>query len=264
MAVTFTILGTGAGPGVPSYFCDCPACREARADSGLARTRSGAVIRTRGENILIDASPDLRTQLLREDISFLACVFLTHWHYDHFGGLGDLEFFVRLKRIEPLKLFLPPEALMEFQAAYPFLSDVLEAIPWQLGQEYRFNDFTLTLYPARHSVPTAGLFLKAEQSGKTLAYFPDTAGLPEISREKLRQTDFLICDATFHGDNWYPHSHMTFEEAIRLGEELQARKTILTHLAMHYSSPVTVRQLQEKLLNYPQVSLAFDGMTIDL
>ncbi|HHV63700.1 MAG TPA: MBL fold metallo-hydrolase [Peptococcaceae bacterium] len=264
MTVTFTILGTGAGPGVPSYFCDCPACLEARANSALVRTRSGAVIRTGGENILIDASPDLRTQLVRENISSLACVFLTHWHYDHFGGLGDLEFFVRLKRMEPLKLFLPSEALVEFEAAYPFLSDVLEVTAWQFGQEYRFNDFLLTLYPARHSVPTAGLFLKAEQSGKTLAYFPDTAGLPEITQEKVRQADYFICDATFHGANWYPHSHMTFEEAIRLGEEVQARKTILTHLAMHYSTPVTVRELQEKLLDYPQVSLAYDGMTINL
>lgn len=261
MTVEFRILGTGAGPGVPSYFCDCIACKEAYEKPHLARTRSGAVIDSGKEKILIDASPDLRTQLVRERISSLDTVFITHWHYDHFGGLGDLEFYVKLSRQESIKLFLPPDAVCAFEAAYPFLLDVFDPIPWQFEKAYQFENFSLTPLSARHSIQTAGILVEAE---KRLAYFTDTAGLPDGTAKKIENVDFLVCDATFYGENWYPHSHMTNEEAIKLGQEIKAKKTILTHLAMHYSTPITVAQLEEKISDYPGVSLASDGMVIKI
>ncbi|ATW23640.1 MBL fold metallo-hydrolase [Candidatus Formimonas warabiya] len=261
MTVEFKLLGTGAGPGVPSYFCDCPACKEARENPCLARTRSGAVIDTGKEKILIDASPDLRSQLVREQITSLDYVFLTHWHYDHFGGLGDLEFYVKLSRRQPLKLFLPPEALEAFHSAYPFLPEVFDLITWQFEQVYCFENLTLTPLPARHGIQTAGLVL---ESKRKLAYFTDTSGLPDSTARIIEGTDFLVCDATFYGENWYPHRHMSLEEAIQLGKKVKAGNTVLTHLAMHYSTPVTVAQLAEEISAHPGVSLAYDGMVITL
>lgn len=261
MTVKFKLLGTGAGTGVPSYFCDCIACREAQENPHLARTRSGAVLDTGKEKILIDASPDLRSQLLQAQIRSLDYVFITHWHYDHWGGLGDLEFYVKLSRQEPLKLFLPPEAIGEFQAAYPFLPDVFDFIPWQFEQVYSFGNVTLTPLPARHSIQTAGVLVEAE---RRLAYFTDTSGLPASTAARIAGIDVLVCDATFHGENWLPASHMSVEAAIELGRELNARNTVLTHLSMHYSSPVTVADLREQISAYPEVSLACDGMVINL
>lgn len=261
MAATFQILGTGAGPGVPSYFCDCIACREAEGNPRMARTRSGAVVHTGNETILIDASPDLRNQLLKERINSLDYVFISHWHYDHFGGLGDLEFYVRLKRRKPLALFLPSEALEKFDSAFPFLQDVFEIQPWQFEKNYHFQNLSMTPLPAAHSIQTAGFLLEGQ---KKLAYFTDTAGLPALTEKKLNGVDYFICDATFHGENWYPHSHMSVQEGIQLGQQLQARSTILTHLSMHYSEPVTVEQLTKFMDRYPNASLAYDGMVIDL
>lgn len=261
MKTEFKILGTGAGPGVPSYFCDCVACREALNNPKLARTRSGAMINTGKEKILIDASPDLRSQLIREGIKGLDYVFITHWHYDHFGGLGDLEFYVKLSRQQNLKLFLPPESLSEFQSAYPFLVDIFEIIPWQFGETYRYEGLKLTPLPANHSIQTAGILLEAE---KKLAYFTDTSGLPNDTAEKISGVDFLICDSTFYGDNWYPHSHMSVPEAIKLGQQVKAKRTVLTHLAMHYSIPVTSEKLEDEIRDWENVLLAYDGMVINL
>jgi phosphoribosyl 1,2-cyclic phosphate phosphodiesterase len=261
MAVTFKILGTSAGPGVPSYFCQCRACLEAFENPDLARTRSGAVINTGRENILIDASPDLRFQLLRERLNSLDSVFITHWHYDHFGGLGDLEFYVKLCRLTPMTLLLPPDSLSEFQAAYPFLADVFNPVAWQFGQTYFFQDLTLTPLPANHGIQTAGLLLESERK---LAYFTDTAGLPEPVAAKLKDVDILVCDATFHGENWYPYRHMSTEEAIGLGKTIRAKNVVLTHLAMHYSTPVTVAELEAKIKEYGNISLARDGMVITI
>ncbi len=261
MGVKLILLGTGAGPGVPAYYCDCVACQEARKNSRLARTRSGAVILTGKENILIDASPDLRFQLIKEGIKSLDSVFISHWHYDHFGGLGDLEFYVKLKRKKPLKLFLPPESVENFFGTYAFLEDVFEINSWCFGEKYFYEDVTLTPLPAIHGIQTAGFYLEGRSR---IAYFTDTAGLSLEVMNQLRGLDMLICDATFYGENWYPNSHMSTLEAIRLGKEIKAKKIVLTHLAMHYSTPITVVSLKKELDEYPNVFLAEDGMTIKL
>ncbi|MFA6807640.1 MAG: MBL fold metallo-hydrolase [Eubacteriales bacterium] len=261
MAVEFKLLGTGAGPGVPAFYCDCIACQEARENPSFARTRSGALIDTGKERILIDASPDIRSQLIKERIDSLSCIFLTHWHYDHFGGLGDLEFYVRLKRKKPLKLYLPPSAVDLFQNAYPFLQDVFEVIPWQFDFSYKFTDLELILLSANHGIETAGIWLKAKEE---LAYFSDTCGLPDDSAKKINEIDHLVCDATFYGENWYPNSHMSIEQAIEFGEEVKARNIVLTHLAMHYSKAITVRQLEEEIKQKDNVELAYDGMVINI
>src|SRR5437867_12894212 len=57
------ILGSAAGGGVPQWNCGCRNCTEARQD-GRSRTQSSVAVSADGERwILLNASPDLRTQL---------------------------------------------------------------------------------------------------------------------------------------------------------------------------------------------------------
>lgn len=262
MSVSFKLLGTGAGPGVPAFWCNCPGCREARQKPEWARTRSGALIDTGTNKILIDASPDIRTQLLRENISRLDCIFLTHWHYDHFGGLGDLEFYIRLNYGKPLTFYLPASAVEDFQAAFPNLIDIFNIIPWEFESTYAFEGLRLTPLVANHGIETAGIWLQTPE--RSLAYFPDTAGLPGASARAIAGVDWLVCDATFYGENWYPHSHMNVDQAVQLGKAVNAGQTVLTHLSMHYSEPCTAAGLQQELQDQPQVILGYDGMTLKL
>jgi phosphoribosyl 1,2-cyclic phosphate phosphodiesterase len=57
---------------------------------------------------------------------------------------------------------------------------------------------------------------------------------------------------------------MSIEEAIELGKQVQAKEIVLTHLAMHYSIPVTVAELQKQIKRFGNVLLAFDGMTFKM
>lgn len=259
---TFRIMGSGAGPGTPSFFCDCRGCRDALENPAHARTRSGAFITTGATHILLDTPPDLRAQLVRERIGVIDQVFLTHWHYDHFGGLGELEYYVKLQRKEPIPLYLPPTAVQQFEKAFPDLDEVFAVTAWQFNEPYLFDGVSITPLPANHGIETAGFLVTS--AGKRLAYFPDTAGLPAETAREVAGVDWLICDATFHGDNWFPHSHMSVEEAIGLGREVGAHTTILTHMSIHYSRPVTVAELQETLSRHPNVLAAHDGMKITL
>ncbi len=262
MTAFFKIMGSGAGPGTPSFFCDCPGCREARENPACVRTRSGAFIAAGQRNILVDTPPDVRAQLIRERITGIDDIFLTHWHYDHFGGLGELEYYVKLARKERLTLYLPPSAVERFAAAFPNLGGIFQVISWEFNRSYLFDGLTVTPLAANHGIETAG-FLVATPRAR-LAYFPDTAGLPADTARLVEGVDWLVCDATFYGENWYPDTHMSAAEAINLGRQVKAGNTVLTHLSIHYSQPVTSRELAAYAAQHPGVSVACDGMAFAL
>ena len=81
--------GTGAAPGVPSLsngwgFCDQDNPRN-------VRRRIGTYYNFNGTEILVDTSPDLRMQLLDNQIRRLDAVLYTHSHADHLHGIDDLR-----------------------------------------------------------------------------------------------------------------------------------------------------------------------------
>ena len=79
-----TFLGTGAGCGVPAFFCECPACEEARRDPRARRGDCGVLVRNE-RTLLLDTPPDLRHQLEREGVRAVDRVLWTHAHFDHLG-----------------------------------------------------------------------------------------------------------------------------------------------------------------------------------
>jgi phosphoribosyl 1,2-cyclic phosphate phosphodiesterase len=109
-------LGTGAGGGVPAFYCGCKACKEAQANPVFQRTRCSLLIQGT-LTTLIDASPDLRVQLVREGVDRIERFFLTHWHYDHIGGLGELEYYVRIKRQAVIPAYMTAETEEKLRSA---------------------------------------------------------------------------------------------------------------------------------------------------
>src|SRR2546430_13523338 len=91
------ILGSAAGGGVPQWNWACPNCADARHDN-RGRTQSSVAVSADGERwILLNASPDLRTQLAAHHElwprgggrrgSSIAAVILTDGEIDHTLGL---------------------------------------------------------------------------------------------------------------------------------------------------------------------------------
>ena len=83
------VLGTGTSVGVPAIGCGCQVCQS--DDPRNHRTRCSVIAGLPDGNLLIDTPPDLRTQLLREQIGIVHAVAYTHEHADHIMGLDDLR-----------------------------------------------------------------------------------------------------------------------------------------------------------------------------
>ena len=92
----FTILGCGSSGGVPRLGgnwgdCDPGNPKNRRRRCSLLIEQDGAEGTTR---ILIDTSPDMRSQLLDAGVGALDAVVYTHSHADHVHGLDDIRMIV--------------------------------------------------------------------------------------------------------------------------------------------------------------------------
>lgn len=89
------ILGSGAAPGVPSLSCGWGKCDPKNPKN--RRMRTSTYVEIDGVKILIDTSPDIRQQLIDNEIKELDAVLYTHSHADHLHGIDDLREITRIR-----------------------------------------------------------------------------------------------------------------------------------------------------------------------
>ena len=71
--------------------CECRTC--VSEDQHDKRLRTSVLIEIDGRTVLIDAGPDFRQQMLRENVKKLDAIILTHEHKDHIAGMDDVRAF---------------------------------------------------------------------------------------------------------------------------------------------------------------------------
>ena len=264
----FTFMGTAAGCGVPSFFCSCPACEEARANPELRRGDCGVMVRgvnaegevRPGTTLVIDTPPDARHQLLREDVRNVDELLFTHGHFDHIGGLGEYEYLVQLVRKAPLPTYASVDCLTTLGTEFQYMAYCLDATVLQPFDVHEFDGVRYTALPVTHAPGTFGYLIETPET--RLFYASDTGRLPEETAERIRDVDVLAMDATFWKKNWSPDAHHSVQECIEEGLELGAKKIYLTHMCMHYDEPITYAELVDYLEQYDgRVEPAMDGLT---
>ena len=263
MSPKLVFLGTGAGCGVPSFFCDCVACQEARREPRFQRSRCSLLIRGE-QNTLVDAPPDLHAQLVCERIDQIDHFILTHSHYDHTGGLGDLEFYVRVGRQEAIPAYMTPDSLAWLRTSFGFMADCLYIQTVEAGWQFELDQVTYTGLEVTHGPGTLGLLLETPE-GRRTAYIPDTGPLPAATLEQIQGIETLILGATFWGRNWMPEDHLSVEEAVQIALQARPGQAFFTHLSMHHDIPVTNRELESYLASFAsKFHVAYDGMCIEI
>ncbi len=113
-----TFLGTGTSQGVPIIGCDCEVCRS--ADARDKRFRASVFVEYGGLNILVDAGPDFRMQMISHGISHLDAILLTHNHKDHTGGLDDVRSLNYIDR-RAAEIYCEQNVLEDLIREYPYV-----------------------------------------------------------------------------------------------------------------------------------------------
>ncbi len=249
-----TLLGTGDTTGTPTVGCDCDTCETAR-ERGVERTRFSVHVRNEetGKTLLVDASPDLRQQFLREGLGAPDAALITHAHFDHLHGLGNVY---RLTRDLPVYApHAPDESVArEVRDTFHYLDalDIREVTPFE---SFEAAGFEVRLVPVDHPpLPCYGVVVEGP-SGAKLSISGDTSyDLPAASRDALRDPDLLVADGIVHADfcthhpaggthpdeNGVPRTfgtkHMTFTGARALADDLHADRFRIVHIS-HFPPP---------------------------
>ena len=295
-----TFLGTGTSQGVPIIGCRCEGCRSASPED--KRLRSSALVRYQGMSILVDAGPDFRMQMLREGVSHLDAILLTHNHKDHTGGLDDVrslnyidrkaaEIYCEEPVLETLKndygyAFAEhkypgaPEWHVHLIDGRPFRVDPTGEtgdLEWvhDVGYFYRRPDGTLVpsdnaIAEAAHDraniIPIRGYHDKMPVLGfrfGNIAYITDMSSLPRGEMEKLRGLEHLTLNTVSYNPH---HSHFSLDEALEIADSVGAAHTWLTHLSHsfppHEKFSAELRELCRKRHIRSSVLPAFDGLRI--
>jgi len=248
-----TVLGSGTSVGVPTIGCHCAVCSS--SDPRDSRLRPSVLVSYEGRNVLIDTTPDFRTQALRARIDRLDAVVFTHAHADHLMGLDDVRPF-NFHQKGNIPIYAAPATMEAIHRCFPYIFDgTSESNVPRL--DARLIEGPLDLFgleflpvPILHGRQTIHGFRFG-----AAAYLTDHSDIPESSMEMLRSLDVIFLDAL----RYKPHpTHSTVERSVKTAETLGARRAFFTHICHDLA-----HERAESLLP-PHIRLAYDGLEIQV
>ena len=250
-----TLLGTGTSQGVPVVGCSCEVCRS--TDARDKRLRTSAFVEVDGVRLLIDTGPDLRQQLLRENITRVDAVLLTHEHKDHLAGLDDIRP-IYFRQKAPIDLYAMSRVLgvVRKDFDYAFTPHPYPGAPaFQLHAIRRdaFYVGNVKIQPiqVRHlTLPILGYRIGP------FAYITDASFVADTEVALLQDLKVLVVNA-LHREKHY--SHFNLEQALQFVETVRPKRAYLTHVSHHMGLYADV----EKILP-PNVTLGYDGLSFSI
>ncbi|MCE9558328.1 MAG: MBL fold metallo-hydrolase [Armatimonadetes bacterium] len=248
------VLGSGTSTGVPVLGIEYPA--EFLANRKNHRTRPSLLLQGPTGNLLIDCGPDLRDQLLRENVLDIEQVLITHTHADHIMGMDDLRSFC-LKYHQPLRIYAYEQYQLDIKRVFA----------------YAFADFPPGVEVPRFDLQEVPPIIKVGGLNvETLrvmhgplpcvavrvgdfAYVTDVSEIPAEAMSRLQGLKTLVLDAV----RYKPHpNHFHFDRAIEVALQLGAKQTYFTHLSHDYDHDKVNSELPAG------IELAFDGLRIPI
>lgn len=251
-------LGTGTSHGVPLIGCGCPTCTSSNPKN--SRTRCSLALGLPQGNLLIDTTPELRIQLIRERIGLIHAVLYTHSHADHLFGLDDLRIFPRYLG-HKMPVYCEKRVERRIRKTFDYAFDPANqnypagGVPGLVFEEVTTEPFEVL---GTRVVPVPVLHGRSGAMGYrfgNVAYCTDTKEIPPESISRLRGLEVLILDCLRRS----PHAtHLSLDEAVKLAQSLSPKRTIFTHMSHQLEHESTNSELPAGM------ELAYDGMRIPL
>ena len=257
MTVKFIILGSGSSMGVPradGYSGNCNLNNKKNF-----RTRCSALIKFDDKNFLIDTSPDLRSQLLKNKIKSIDKVFYTHLHADQTHGINDLRPFFLMNR-KKIPIFADYKTSRYLNSTFKYCFKSSYGYPSTLKLNNIKNKHVFTNNNKKILIESIATEHGKIESicyliDKKLAYASDISLFYKKDYKKLSNLDYLIVDCL-----WYKNhsAHFNLDQVLELVSILAPKKTILTN--MH--SDLDYDHLKKRLPK--NIVPGYDGMTVKL
>ena len=225
--IRITFLGTGTSGGVPMIACGCNVCTSANEKD--KRLRSSILVQSEKTTLVVDTTPDFRTQMLRENVKKLDAVIFTHPHKDHIAGLDDIKAynFFQKKPMEVYANELTQEALHR-EYYYIFTKEKYPGIPDVNMHTITNEPFVVGDIPV---IPILVYHLKMPVFGfrfGDFTYITDANRIDEAEKEKIKGSKILVVNALRKKEHI---SHFNLQQAVDLVEELKIPKAYFTHIS---------------------------------
>ncbi|MFB6340289.1 MBL fold metallo-hydrolase [Saccharicrinis sp. FJH62] len=223
-----TFLGTGTSQGIPVIGCRCDVC--VSDDPRDKRLRSSILVQYGETNVVIDAGPDFRQQMLTCGIDHMDALILTHEHKDHIAGMDDVRAFNRISG-DAVKVYCEERVseVVKTEFSYAFKNFRYPGIP--KFDIHLIDDKTPLVLQGEPFMPVRCMHYKLPVLGfriRNFAYLTDLSSIPEREISKLQNLEVLVIDALRHE----PHiSHYNLEQALEVVEHLKPGKAYLTHIS---------------------------------
>lgn len=286
-------LGTGTSHGVPVIGCDCKVCKS--EDSHDKRFRSSVYITTdSGKAILIDVGPEFRLQALKNNVTKVDTVLLTHSHADHLHGLDDLRVFscdlfkkpetersLKQYNAPPIPIYGNKVTLTDVETRFDYFfvhckegGGHAKVILKEAAETFTENDVEITPIPMLHGhLPTTGWLLaetKADGTKHSIAYLTDCSFISDESIELIKNHCGTLEHLIIDGLRIEEHStHFSYLQAMGVAEKIGGNHIWMTHQTHHHSHKESTEYLQQNLDKFPalkenakSVLPAFDGLEI--
>jgi phosphoribosyl 1,2-cyclic phosphate phosphodiesterase len=237
--------------------CTCAVCQSpAREDK---RFRPSIVVaHDDGTQVLVDTTPDLRSQALALGLTRVDAVVYTHSHADHVFGLDELRRFIALRGGGTLTVYGDGPTLGELSRIFGYAFDsppelgggVPRLKPVVVDGPFDIAGTTWVPVPVLHG--------RRQIYGYRIgafAYLTDCSAIPDASWGLLEGLDLLVIDALRER----PHpTHFSLSEAIAASRRCGARRTLFTHMCHDLGHAETNGRLPEGM------ALAYDGLSVTL
>ena len=209
-----------------------------------------------GVRVLVDTTPDLRSQALACGLDRVDAVLFTHCHADHVMGLDEVRRFNVLQQAA-IPCYGDAGTLKEIRRTFAYIFESKDeggGIPrihlYPVGGPFSIGGEAIVPVPVWHG--------RREILGfrvRDFAYLTDCSGIPDASWPLLEGLHTLVIDALRHR----PHpTHFTVVQALAVSARLGPRRTWLTHICHDLPHEATNAALPTG------VELAYDGLVIDI
>lgn len=227
-SLTITFLGTGTSQGIPVIGSNHPVCKSTNAKD--KRLRVSVLLQWDSYTYVIDCGPDFRQQMLRENVSKLDGVLITHEHSDHTAGIddirpfnfrqGNLPFYAEERVFKALRQRFA--YIFETENKYPG-APTIDEIEIDKNSVFTIGGKKVIAIEAMHNtIPVLGFRIDG------FTYLTDVKTIAESEVEKIKNTDVLVINALREEPH---HSHFNLSEALAFIAEVAPKKAYLTHIS---------------------------------